>query len=179
MVQQALQGEGRSDLWQVNRKPGRPLAIGRLGPTAYLGVPGNPVAAMVSCEVFARPLILRLLGWREIARPLLPATAFDRPENGSARRHFVRVRVEARPDGGYGCRLAGDQGAGILTSVALANGLAVVVEGVTAIEAGQPVNVLMLDEQSVASRQHSSATTLTEDMDPSLRWGDGMPGCNH
>ena len=85
------------------------------------------------------------LGRRSVDKPRLRATALDRLENGSARRHFVRVRVEAAPEGGFVCRLAGDQGAGVLTSMALANGLAVVAEGVTAIEPGEPVEVLMLD----------------------------------
>lgn len=144
VVKDALAAEGRIDLWQVNMKPGRPLAFGRLGQTPYLGLPGNPVAAMVSFEIFARPLLLRLLGRRSVEKPRLRATALERLENGSARRHFVRVRVEPGPDG-FACRLAGDQGAGVLTSMALANGLAVVPEGVTAIEPGEPVEVLMLD----------------------------------
>jgi molybdopterin molybdotransferase len=145
VVKDALQAEGRIDLWQVNMKPGRPLAFGRLGGAPYLGLPGNPVAAMVSFEIFGRPLLLRLLGRRSVDKPRLRATALERLENGSARRHFVRVRVEPGPDGGFVCRLAGDQGAGVLTSMALANGLAVVAEGVTAIEPGEPVEVLMLD----------------------------------
>jgi molybdopterin molybdotransferase len=145
VIKDALQAEGRIDLWQVNMKPGRPLAFGRLGDAPYLGLPGNPVAAMVSFEVFGRPLLLRLLGRRSVDKPRLRATALDRLENGSARRHFVRVRVEPGPEGGFTCRLAGDQGAGVLTSMALANGLAVVAEGVTAIEPGEPVEVLMLD----------------------------------
>lgn len=145
VVKQALQTEGRIDLWQVNMKPGRPLAFGWLGPTPYLGLPGNPVAAMVSFEIFGRPLLLRLLGRRVLDKPRLRAIAVERLENGSARRHFVRVCVESGADGSFTCRLAGDQGAGILTSMALANGLAIVAEGVTAIEPGQPVDVLMLD----------------------------------
>jgi molybdopterin molybdotransferase len=145
VVKDALLAEGRIDLWQVNMKPGRPLAFGRLGGTPYLGLPGNPVAAMVSFEIFGRPLLLRLLGRRSVEKPRLRATALERLENGSARRHFVRVRVEPGPGGGFTCRLAGDQGAGVLTSMALANGLAVVAEGVTAIEPGEPVEVLMLD----------------------------------
>jgi molybdopterin molybdotransferase len=145
VVKQALQAEGQIDLWQVNMKPGRPLAFGRLGRTPYLGLPGNPVAAMVSFEIFGRPLLLRLLGRRSVDKPRLRATALERLENGSARRHFVRVRVEPTPAGSFVCRLAGDQGAGVLTSMVLANGLAVVREGVTAIEPGEPVEVLMLD----------------------------------
>jgi molybdopterin molybdotransferase len=145
VVKQALQAEGRIDLWQVNMKPGRPLAFGHLGGAPYLGLPGNPVAAMVSFHVFGRPLLLRLLGRRVVEPARLRATALERLENGSARRHFVRVHVEPTPAGDFVCRLAGDQGAGILTSMVLANGLAVVREGVTAVEPGEAVEVLPLD----------------------------------
>jgi molybdopterin molybdotransferase len=144
VVRQALARVGSIELWQVNMKPGRPLAFGRLGPIPYLGLPGNPVAAMVSFEVFARPLLLRLQGRQQLDRPPLWARALEPLENGSARRHFVRVHIDWQGDG-LVARLAGDQGAGILTSMVLANGLAIVREGVTAIEAGQSVEVLPFD----------------------------------
>jgi molybdopterin molybdotransferase len=89
--------------------------------------------------------LLKLQGRRDVSRPRLRATALETLENGSARRHFVRVQVVPLPDGSIGCRVAGDQGAGILTSMALANGLAIVAEGVTAIEPGEAVDVMMLD----------------------------------
>jgi molybdopterin molybdotransferase len=144
VVKQALQAEGQIDLWQVNMKPGRPLAFGFLGQTPYLGLPGNPVAAMVSFELFARPLLLRLRGQRDVARPLLRARTLDRLDNGSARRHFVRVRVDVVAGGEMVARMAGNQGSGVLTSMMEANALAIVGEGITAIPAGACVDVLML-----------------------------------
>jgi molybdopterin molybdotransferase len=145
VVKTALQAEGHIELWQVNMKPGKPLAFGWLGRRPFLGLPGNPVAAMVSLTLFGRPLLLRLLGRHDHQPPLLRARALDRLENGSARRHYVRVHVERQADGGYGARLVGNQGAGVLTSMIEANGLAIVPEGVTAIPAGQPVEILLLD----------------------------------
>jgi molybdopterin molybdotransferase len=145
VVKQALAAEGRIDLWQVNMKPGKPLAFGWLGATPYLGLPGNPVAAMVSYELFGRPLLWRLLGRRVLDRPRRLARTRDHLENGSARRHFVRVRVTWEPAAGYVCQLAGDQGSGVLTSMVAANALAVVGEGVTAIPAGDMVEILPLD----------------------------------
>ncbi len=147
VVKQALHVEGHIDLWQVNMKPGKPLAFGRLGSTPYLGLPGNPVAAMVSFQVFGRPLLLRLLGRRDVANPCLRARAGDRLDNGSGRRHFVRVAVAWDPATGYVARIAGAQGSGVLTSMVHADGLAVVREGVTAVPAGDLVDVLLLDWQ--------------------------------
>jgi molybdopterin molybdotransferase len=145
VVKTALRAEGRIELWQVNMKPGKPLAFGWLGRTPFLGLPGNPVAAMVSMTLFGRPLVLRLLGRNELRPPMLRARALDRLDNGSARRHYVRVHVERQTDGGYGARMVSNQGSGVLTSMIEANGLAIVPEGVTAIPAGQPVEVLLLD----------------------------------
>ena len=69
LVKQVLQAEGRIDLWEVRIKPGKPLAFGCLGRTPVLGLPGNPVAAAVAFEQFARPAIRKMLGDRCLEIP--------------------------------------------------------------------------------------------------------------
>lgn len=144
VVKHVLRQEGRIDLWQVRLKPGKPLAFGRVGGTPLLGLPGNPVAAAVAFEQFARPAIRKMLGHWDPTIPTLLARLADRVENGGGRRHFVRVRVEATADG-HVAHLAGAQGAGILTSLARANGLLVIPEEVSVAESGSMLPVQMLD----------------------------------
>lgn len=147
IVKTALQAEGEIDLWQVNMKPGKALAFGRLGGRPYLGLPGNPVAALISFELFGRPLLLRLLGRRDLAPVTLRVRTLDELPNGGRRRHFVRVRVTLEPSGDYAARMVGNQGSGVLTSMIAANGLAVVPEGMAAIPAGDTVEVILLDRE--------------------------------
>ncbi len=77
--------------WQVRMKPGKPLAFGLLaGGVPLIGLPGNPVSAMVSFEQFARPAILKMLGHTDLAKPTVRAI-LDEPLTNSGRRGFVRV----------------------------------------------------------------------------------------
>jgi molybdopterin molybdotransferase len=144
LVKQVLQREGRIELWQVRIKPGKPLAFGWLGGTPVLGLPGNPVAAAVAFEQFARPAIRRMLGHRGLEIPTVMAQLEGRVENRGGRRHFVRVAVEAGPDG-YMARPAGVQGAGVLSTLAKANGLLVIPESRAVAEDGAMFQVQMLD----------------------------------
>lgn len=144
LVKQVLCQEGRVTLWQVRLKPGKPLAFGWIGGTPLVGLPGNPVAAMVAFEQFVRPAILRLLGRTDLVIPTVLATLADRVENRGGRRHFARVRVEAT-DRGYVAHLAGPQGAGVLTSLVRADGLLVVPETVAVAEPGTTLPVQMID----------------------------------
>lgn len=147
VVKHVLRAEGTVDVWQVRIKPGKPLAFGRVGGVPLIGLPGNPVAAAVAFEQFARPAIRRQLGHRDLGIPTVPARLLDRVENPGGRRHFVRVRVEADGLGGYVARVAGSQGAGVLTSLTLANGLLVVPEDLAVAEPGTVLPVQMLDWQ--------------------------------
>ena len=129
-VKDVLQTDGSVEFWQVRIKPGKPLAFGRIGGVSLLGLPGNPVAAAIAFEQFARPVIRKLLGHTDLGIPTVRATILDRVENRGGRRHFVRVRVEPAEPGGYTARVVGSQGAGVLTSLILGNGLLVVPEDV-------------------------------------------------
>jgi molybdopterin molybdotransferase len=144
VVKDVLDAEGQMQFWQVCMKPGKPLAFGLLsGGVPLIGLPGNPVSAMVSFEQFARPAILKMLGHADLAKPTVRAV-IDEPLTNSGRRGFVRVVVTRQPDG-YHARTTGEQGSGVLTSMAKANGLVIVPEDVYHIEAASQVTVQMLD----------------------------------
>ncbi len=144
VVKDVLGAEGTMQFWQVCMKPGKPLAFGLLpGNVPLIGLPGNPVSAMVSFEQFARPAILRMLGHTDLTKPSVRAV-LDEPLTNSGRRGFIRVVVTRRDDG-YHARTTGEQGSGVLTSMAKANGLAIVPEGVFQVEAGNELTVQMLD----------------------------------
>ncbi len=115
----AVQALGRLDLWQVAVKPGKPFAYGRIGETHVIGLPGNPVSSFATFLVLARPFLLRLQGATELAVPVTRLRAdFDWPRPDK-RREFLRVRRNA--DGGLD--LFPNQGSGVLTSLAWADGL--------------------------------------------------------
>jgi molybdopterin molybdotransferase len=144
LVKQVLQREGRIDIWEVRIKPGKPLAFGWLGGMPLLGLPGNPVAAAVAFEQFARPAIRTMLGDPNLTIPTIMVRLAERIENRGGRRHFVRVAVSATPDG-YVAHIAGGQGSSVLSTLAKANGLLVIPEDVPMAERGSCFPVQMLD----------------------------------
>lgn len=123
-------------------RPGKPITFGSLGRTLVFGLPGNPVSAMVTFELFVRPALLTLQGRREIWRPRIRARAQEPIPNPGRRRGYLRVTL-AREGDEYAARLTGDQGSAILRSMVLADGLAVV-PGDTVIAKGEPVEVILL-----------------------------------
>jgi molybdopterin molybdotransferase len=144
VVKDVLDQEGTMQFWQVRMKPGKPLAFGLLrGGVPIIGLPGNPVSSMVSFEQFGRPAIRKMLGYTDLAKPSITAS-LDEPVTNSGRRGYIRV-VVTRRDGVYHARTTGEQGSGVLTSMARANGLAIIPEGVYRVEAGTEVTVQMLD----------------------------------
>ena len=143
LVKDVLRAAGRIDVWQVRMKPGKPLAFGRLGGRPFLGLPGNPVAAYVSFELFGRPVLLRLAGHRVVDPPAISARLLEPVDNRGGRRHFVRARVEPGPHGPV-VRPTGDPGSGVLTALTRANGLLVIPDGVSAVAVGSQVEVLLL-----------------------------------
>ncbi len=147
VVKHVLASEGKMIFWQVAIKPGKPLAFGHVHGVPLLGLPGNPVAAVVAFEVFARPAILKLGGRTDWRKPTVMAI-LDEDVHNSRRRHFMRARVRREADGyhvttrGSGVQV---QGSGILSSLVWANGLLVVPEDVTFLPAGSIAEVWMLD----------------------------------
>lgn len=143
VVKDVLGTEGEMHFWQVRMKPGKPLAFGEIQGVPLLGLPGNPVSAMVSFEQFARPAILKMLGKRRLRKPTVEAI-LEEDVKSSGRRNFKRAVITER-DGEYYASVTGPQGSGILTSMVKANGLAIIPEGIRQMKAGERVTVQMLD----------------------------------
>ena len=153
VVKDVLAQQGEVTFWTVRMKPGKPLAFGmlKLGKrmVPHLGLPGNPVSSMITFEQFARPAIFKMLGRHGYDRPVIHARSESYVKNTDGRRVFARVKVR-QEDGEYIACLVGPQGSGILTSMALANGLMIVPEDVPAVNKGDDVIVQMLDwEQEI------------------------------
>jgi len=141
MVQEELGVERR--FWGVRTKPGKPLAFGVRGETPVFGVPGNPVAAMVTFEVFVRPLLLSILGRRLIWRPWVWAEAAE-PVRRTRDRPELRRCLLRRQEDRWVFTTTGPQGSAVLSSMALADGLALVPTGFPGADAGEPLPVMLL-----------------------------------
>jgi molybdopterin molybdotransferase len=113
----------RRRFWGVATKPGKPLAFGVRGETLVFGVPGNPVAAMVSFEMYVRPAILALQGRRDVYRPWFFARSAEPVLRTKGRTEARRCRVTHDTDGSMRFTTTGPQGSGILSSMAGADGL--------------------------------------------------------
>jgi molybdopterin molybdotransferase len=147
LVREALVNAGaKLHLWKVDMRPGKPITFGTLGERPVFGLPGNPVSAMVTFELFVRPVLHAMQGRRGPARPILRATALAPIANPGSRRGYLRVILENR-QGRWGARLTGDQGSGILRSMVEADALAVV-NGDTTVGVGDEVEVMVLRELS-------------------------------
>jgi molybdopterin molybdotransferase len=183
IVKNVLAEHGEVGFWTVCMKPGKPLAFGVIRKTEggkekkvpHLGLPGNPVSSMVTFEQFARPAILKMMGKKILAKPAIRAIIEDDVVDTDGRRLFVRVSVTRR-GGQYYASVTGPQGSGILTSMAKANGLAVIPENSKGVKAGDMVEVQMLDwgeEQgdvktlsvvSIVGKSQSGKTVLMEQL---------------
>jgi len=146
LVREALTRAGAElHLWKVSMRPGKPITFGSLGGRPFFGLPGNPVSAMVTFELFVRPALLKMSGRRRLARARVRARALSPIPNPGARRGYLRVRLESDGEGSLGVRLTGEQGSAILRSMVAADGLAVVPPDTT-IATGDGVEVIVLRE---------------------------------
>ena len=143
LVKQVLAAEGEMRFWSLNMKPGRPLAFGVINGVPLLGLPGNPVAAMISTELFARPALLKMAGFTTWPCQTVQARLKEAIERKDNRRHYLRVRLE-ETGAGYEATLTGDQGSGILNSLVQADGLAIIPEEADHLPAGSSVEVRLL-----------------------------------
>jgi molybdopterin molybdotransferase len=135
------------EVWtaKVAMRPGMPQIIGRIGGVPIVGLPGNPVSAFVSFEVFGRPAIRRLQGRRDLHRASIVARVGEALSAPPHKRGYVRVRL-AREEHGWIASPTGAQGSHVITSIARADGLAVVPEDVTELGVGEQVQVHLLVE---------------------------------
>jgi len=132
-------------LWKVSMRPGKPITFGSLDGRPVFGLPGNPVSAMVTFELFVRPALLKMSGRRRLTRPRLRVRALAPIPNPGSRRGYLRVQLETTNDGALGARLTGEQGSAILRSMVAADALAVVAPDTT-VAAGETVEAIVLRE---------------------------------
>ena len=149
MVKDVLAQHGRVDFWSVRMRPAKPLAFGILSTSngrkvPHLGLPGNPVSALVAFEQFGRPAIQKMMGKAAFPKPTVKAVLDEPIYNTDGRRVYARAIVTKR-NGRYHARLTGHQGSNLLTSMARSNGLAICPEDLPRKDAGEVVDVQMLD----------------------------------
>jgi molybdopterin molybdotransferase len=131
--------------WKVAIRPGKPLFFGVLGKTLIFGLPGYPASSFITFEEFVRPAILALLGCKPIHRSQIKAVLREEIRKPKGIRSFLRVRLEYE-NGRYLASLSGSQKSSVLSSLANANGIAVISEEVEVIPSGGWVEVQLLGE---------------------------------
>jgi molybdopterin molybdotransferase len=145
-VRGAVEDSGSLYFWRLAIKPGRPIALGQVGRVPFIGLPGNPVAAMVTFLRVARPLIQRLAGAETTHPSLFQVRAgFDYGKKLN-RREYVRVRLETDGPAGHVARKFDRDGAGILSSMVFADGLVELSEAITTVKEGDLVDYLPFSE---------------------------------
>ncbi len=145
-VQRTIREHGTLHAWYMAIKPGRPLVLGDIGNATFIGLPGNPAAAMVTFVRFARPLLLRLGGADDVAPKTFDVrSAFGRNKKGG-RREYVRVHLRRGGDGVTEAHAFDREGAGLLSSLVDTDGLAELPEEMTRLEAGDMIEVLPFSE---------------------------------
>ncbi len=144
LVKNIMAEQGKINFWRINMRPGKPVAFGHIGGKPLLGLPGNPVSAAVTFELFARPVIRKMLGHTRLFRPQVDVVVEDGVSDRAMRRHYVRAHVEWR-DGRFVARTTGNQGSHIMTSLLNANALVIVPEGRVEVPPGDIRKAIMLD----------------------------------
>jgi molybdopterin molybdotransferase len=145
-VKQLLDKLGEVLFWKIAMKPGRPLAYGKVGGAHFFGLPGNPVAVMVTFYQFVRDALLVLQGRRDVVTvPTFKATLAAPIRKAPGRTEFQRGILTPGADGGYEVRSTGDQGSGILSSMSQANCFIVLPTETGNVAAGETVDVQLFD----------------------------------
>jgi molybdopterin molybdotransferase len=145
-VRDAVEDTGSLHFWRLAIKPGRPVALGQVGRVPFIGLPGNPVAAMVTFLRVARPLIQRLAGAEPAPPALFRVRAGFSYKKKQSRREYVRVRLESGAPDGHVARKYEHEGAGILSSMVFADGLVELPEATTTVREGDLVDYLPFSE---------------------------------
>ena len=129
--------------WRIAMRPGRPFAVGRIGNTVLFGLPGNPVAVMVTFLALVRPALLRMMGARHEVQPMLKAHSLEPMRKKPGRTEYQRGIVTTSAAGRLEVRTTGNQGSGVLSSMVQANGLIVLHHGQGNVSEGDLVDVMM------------------------------------
>jgi molybdopterin molybdotransferase len=137
--------------WRIAMRPGRPMAVGRITVPAehrsavLFGLPGNPVAVMVTFLAFVRPALLRMMGANTPATPLLRARSTEVIRKKPGRTEYQRGTVSTAPDGSLQVQTTGNQGSGVLSSMVQANGLIVLHHEQGHVAVGDELDVMMFE----------------------------------
>jgi molybdopterin molybdotransferase len=141
-VKEVIESNGKMDFWRVNMRPGKPVAFGNYRGIPVIGLPGNPVSAYVSFEVFVRPTIGRLSGLSDRGRPTVRVRCEEQIDSDGRESY---LRGEVREENGILVgHLTGHQGSGNLHSLVQANALLIIPAGVKCVPAGQEVTAWLL-----------------------------------
>ena len=131
--------------WRIAMRPGRPMAVGRIGQSVLFGLPGNPVAVMVTFLAFVRPALLKMMGATAQQPPMLVARSTEAIRKKPGRTEYQRGLVTRGADGSLQVRTTGNQGSGVLSSMVQANGLIVLHHAQGNVSPGDPVDVMMFE----------------------------------
>ncbi|MCM8778530.1 MAG: molybdopterin molybdotransferase MoeA [Candidatus Omnitrophica bacterium] len=134
------------NFWKVAIRPGKPLVFGRIKGIPVFGLPGNPVSSMIVFDEFVRPTILKMLGAKELFRPVATAIFKQSFKKKQGLKYFVRVKIENKNNQLY-ASLTGPQGSGILKSMVLADAIMVIPEEVSELKRGDRVCVQLLTDR--------------------------------
>ena len=143
-VRAVLERHGQLDFWRIAVQPGKPLAVGELAGTTVVGLPGNPVSALVTFELFVRPMLRAMLGLPGDGRQRVTARIDERIDKDPGRRAYLRVTL-TRVGGAVVARSAGGQGSAQVRPLAAATALLVVPEGIGATEIGASYEAILLE----------------------------------
>ena len=146
-TKQVMKQLGEVLFWKIAMRPGRPMAIGRIGEPGghqamLFGLPGNPVAVMVTFYAFVRDALLAMSGATKLPLPLLRAVSSEALRKKPGRTEFQRGIVSQADDGRWQVRITGAQGSGILRSMSEANGMVLLHHGQGNVAAGELVDVI-------------------------------------
>ena len=145
-VKEVLTQNGEMNFWSVRMRPAKPLAFGLINidnkNIPLIGLPGNPVSALVAFEMFGRPAILKMRGKKQLGRPIISGRLNGTINNFDGRRVYARVVIE-ESNGTYTATPTGPQGSNILTSMSKSNGLAICPEDETKKQSGDIVSIIM------------------------------------
>ena len=141
-VKAAVESVGKLVFWRMAIKPGRPVAMGVIGGTPFIGLPGNPVASFVTFAYLARPAILALSGTPLQLPPSVPVRAAFKYRKKAGRREYVRVSLRKGDDGAFEAVKFPREGAGLLSSLVETDGLVELHEKTSGVEPGQSVAFL-------------------------------------
>ncbi|MCZ6549455.1 MAG: molybdopterin molybdotransferase MoeA [Deltaproteobacteria bacterium] len=151
LVKGALLDVGvRMALWRVAQRPGHPFAFGRMGSKPVFGLPGNPVSSAVSFLLYARPALLKMMGYKSFFLPVIHATLEHEIKKTKGLKEFIRCCLR-EDDGRSFASSTGTQSSGVLHSLSLAQGLIVCKEEETLLPKGSQVPVILLRHQGLLS----------------------------